>query len=287
MYTDHLPDGLVKKGLANRRKFLKLRKDETKDIAANLQLSSRFEVINLRSEPKFSDLCEFVDKLSDFFEIPPLNIHWIPQHNLPQGFFTPYSCSIVLVGPIQSLQEIIAEAFAAHEFGHGMQGELERRIMRNPELAKEYQRMKEFHSDATAATLGSWWGSFEMLKMIEKIQLGKFGTIDSAEDNITTCPLTEPSKTHPSIKSRRMSSIQTILSATRKEFVELIEGEQLDFCQNGVDFVSRVHRERILRIINEAPFHKEPGAKHTYPSNWQFQQTMKYGLPPPEFAFKR
>jgi len=289
MKLDHIPDGSFKRVLSNRRKFPKLKRDEVDDIATELKLGSKFEIIDLRKEPKFSYLCEFADKLCDFLKIPPLNIYWIPQYIRPHGYLTPDSCSIVLAGPINSLQQLIAEAIVGHEFGHGFQGELERRAARDPDLAPHYNRLMEFHSDATSATLGSWWGTYEMLKMFENLQLENLGIKrDSAEDDISKSPLTEPSENYPSPMARRMSSVQIILSKHRRNFFEDLraEGKEPDFCQRGVDFVDRVHRERIFDIINQAPFHQEPESKYSY-SGWQFEQTKKYGIPPPEFAFRR
>jgi hypothetical protein len=288
MRVSHVPEGIFKRILENRRKFPALYKGEAKDVADNLG-TSKPEIIDLRKEPKFSELCEFVDKLCQFLEIPPVNVYWIPNYKFPKGFLTSDSGSIVLAGPINTLQQIVIEALATHEWGHGIQGDLERLSQRGGELATHYQHRREFESDAASAVLASWWGTHEMLKLFQAIKTGKFGDNSSTEDNLIECPLVNHTSSHPCLLDRRISSLQIILSRAHREFVErgLTEGIHApDFCQRGVDFyTSRINRERVLKLIAQAPFREETDQRYRY-NGWQFSQTKKYGIPPPEFALR-
>jgi hypothetical protein len=255
MRVDHIPDGSFRRILENRKRFPEFRRSEIIGHKfADLTISAKTEILNLNKEPQFDDLCDFVSAICNFLRIPPLNLHWIPQSRDIRGILTRDSNTIILTGPLSSVIPHVIDALIAHEMAHGMQGDLERAIMRGGELEKDYTHRREYQSDSFGTLMGCWQGTVDMLFL--------FWTQKNraTNDNLSSFYETE---THPNLQLRSTSSISMDQHPCWQEYLFSLKNpgpvfEAYFLNERGVNFLTPEDAPAVFKMVESSPYYK-PG----------------------------
>jgi hypothetical protein len=270
MQTKHLPPGSFRE-ILSRRRNASFPKFQCRELIS-LGIKGNPEIIDLRKESGFDEVCRFTDKLCEFIGIPPINLYWIPNRKYIEAFLTPETNTVVITGNIQDVDKLvdadlklpwykIISAVIGHETDHGIEGDIQDDRQKEGDIGEHFRYLSEFRADAFAYVVAGPSATMQMLEFSTR-QRARYLASKGIEI-IDHVHQTEETDDHPALILRQFSLMALDpLNGKSTKFRQLVAANRagielfdIIFGDHGVDILDSNDRDLVIDFAKGAPFH--------------------------------